>query len=150
MALEWTIDLGAQEPRKRAVVGAVAIGVGALGVLVVTPWLALTGFALIILSNSEVFLKQYYKITENGVERKCGLSTTAMEWEQIKSVREDSDGVKLSPFESSRRSDPFRGVYLRFSQNNREAVLAKIHEHFHGDPSILGGGLDGGGAGQAL
>ena len=150
MAIEWAIDLGAQEPRKRAVVGAVAICAGAVGMIALSPWLGLTGFLLIILSNSEVFLKQYYKVTEKGVERKCGLSNTVMEWAQIKSVREDDDGVKLSPFETIRRSDPFRGVYLRFSQNNREAVLAKIHEHFHGEPRILGRGLNGGRADEAL
>lgn len=150
MAIEWSIDLGALEPRKRAIVGAVAICVGAIGVVALTPWLGLTGFLLIILSNSEVFLKQYYKVTEKGVERKCGLSNTVMEWAQIKSIREYDDGVKLSPFETIQRSDPFRGVYLRFSQNNREAVLAKIHEHFHGESSILGTGPNGGGADEAL
>lgn len=150
MALEWSVDLGADEPRKRSIVGAVAIIVGIIGSLVFSPWYGLVGFSLVLGSTAELFLKQKYKVTDQGVERKCGLSSTVMEWEQVKSFCEDPEGVKLSPFGTPRRSDPFRGVYLRFGPNNRDSVLAKIHEHFNGDSRILGRGTSSGGAGETL
>lgn len=149
MALEWSVDLGTDEPRKRSIVASVALAVGAIGTMFLSPWLGVTGLVLVLLSNSEVFLKQHFRIDENGVRRRCGASVSAMEWAGIKSIREDDGGVKCSPFSQPMRSDPFRGVYLKFAEGNRNAVLATIHEHFHGDSGILGRGTDSGGGAEA-
>lgn len=149
--LEWRIDLGASEPKKKGIVLFAAFAVAAIGVLLPYSGLVygMVGFGLIVSSNAELFLPQIYKVSQSGVERKCGLSLSSMEWDQVKRVMVDESGVKCSPFTKSTRTEPFRGVYLRFA-NNRELVLAKIHEHFHGDPEFLGRGADSGGDPESL
>jgi hypothetical protein len=149
--LEWRIELGKDEPKKQGIVLGAAFGVAALGLLL--PYsgylYSMIGFGLVLASNAELFLPQVYRVSTTGVQRKCGLSDSQMTWEQIKRVVPDEWGVKCSPFTKMTRTEPFRGVYLRFA-NNRDAVLAKIHEHFNGDPKLLGGRIDHGTGGEPV
>jgi len=139
--LTWSVNIGRDEPQKRAIVLGSAFIVAAVGLFL--PFggamYALVGFALVTLSNAEVFLPQFYKIDDGGVERKCGLSVTAMAWDRIKRIVPDDVGIKFSPFEKPTRSDPFRGVYVRFA-DNRDEVLAKLSAHLDEYPELLGRG----------
>ncbi len=146
--MTWSVDIGREEPQKRAIVLGVAFCVAALGMFLPFggPMYALVGFGLVTLSNAEVFLPQVFKIDENGVERKCGLSVSAMTWDRVKRISTEEDGIKFSPFEKPTRSDPFRGVYVRFA-DNRDEVLAKLSAHLDEYPELLGrGALRGGGS----
>ncbi len=149
--LEWRVDLGKDEPKKQGIVLGAAFIVAALGLLL--PYsgylYGLIGFGLLLSSNAELFLPQVYRVSEAGVQRRCGLSDSQMAWDQIKRVIPDEWGVKCSPFTKTTRTEPFRGVYLRFA-NNRETVLAKIHEHFNGEPEFLGGRTDDGAGGEPV
>lgn len=147
--IRWSVRLGDSDPRKRYIVLLVACFAGIVGSII--PGLGfiygLIGFALVIVSSAELFFPIHYAVTNKKIESRCLLSISSMEWTQIKRTFEDSDGVKLSPFEKSHRMEPFRGVYIRFA-NNRELVLAKIREQLDDVKRTLEGGTDGGGSGH--
>lgn len=124
---------------------AIAALVAALGMVMYGQILySIIGVALLIGSTSELFFPQRYEITDKLVRCRSGLSNTELEWEAVKAVWSDEQGVKLSPLPHGARMESFRGVYLRFG-NNREAVLAKIANHWNGKPIFLGKGAHGGG-----
>ena len=93
---------------------------------------ALVGFFVIALATAEYWMPQKYKVDKTGASARCGLSVTAIEWEDIKRVIPDEKGVKLSPLSSDGRLSPFRGVYLRFA-DNEEVVLGRIQARMNND-----------------
>lgn len=149
--LVWSVDIGKQEPRKKFIVLGVMCLVGLAGLVFPGGNIAFSiiGMGLILASNPEVFLPIRYELTESSAKSRCFLSFTVVEWSQVKKMWEDEDGIKLSIFEKRSRLEAFRGVYLRYA-NNRDAVLAKISEHTHGDAAILERGIDGGGSNEPL
>src|SRR5437667_11530006 len=72
------------------------------------------------MGTADYLLPVRYSIDAAGAKSKCGISTTAIGWEQVKRVIEGPDGVKLSPLETSSRLAPFRGVFLREDGNLQE------------------------------
>jgi hypothetical protein len=85
------------------------------------------GFAAIAGATAEYWTPQKYKLDRNGATARCGISVTAITWSDVNEIFPDAGGVKLSPLSQESRLSPFRGVYLRFS-DNREEVLERI-EH---------------------
>ncbi|MCH7946016.1 MAG: hypothetical protein IIC73_08410 [Armatimonadetes bacterium] len=151
-SLEWTLRLDPETPRRRYTVLAIALMAGLAGLLLFNPLLSLIAFAVVVLSAAELFFPVKYRLDAQGARAKCGLSVTAVAWSDVKRVLPMPDGVRLSPLEKPSRLDEFRGVYLRFSDNEEE-VSGKIRTFWHGDPSTLDGGTDragdGGSADQA-
>ncbi len=128
--LEWEVNVGREEPKKRwAVLGAASIA-GLAGLLLLHhPLFALVGFIAIIVSSAEAILPLRYRLDSKGAGVKCGLSLTRIDWGSVRQVREDLRGVKLSPLADGNRLEPFRGVYLRYGKH-KEGILAKVREHW--------------------
>ncbi|MCH7905411.1 MAG: hypothetical protein IH944_12725 [Armatimonadetes bacterium] len=136
--LEWKICLGDADPKRRIVVLLFALAAGIVGTLLISFWLGLIGFAAILLSTSEMFLPLSYRLNARTARVKNGLSVTEIAWEDVKRVLPVSDGIKLSPLKNPSRLDAFRGVYLRFADNEDE-VSGKIRQFWNGDTNVLGG-----------
>ncbi len=151
-SLEWTLRLDPETPRRRYTVLAIALLAGLAGLLLFNPLLSVIAIAVVVLSAAELFFPVKYCLDGKGARAKCGLSVTALDWADVRRVLPMPDGVRLSPLEKPSRLDEFRGVYLRFSDNEEE-VSGKIRTFWHGDASTLDGGTDragdGGPAGQA-
>jgi hypothetical protein len=83
-----------------------------------------TGLSVVILlgSLSSFFLPTYYELDETKVKIKYFFSTREKEWSLFRSFYVDKNGILLSPFEKPSRLENFRGLYLRFDQNNDEVV----------------------------
>lgn len=125
--LEWKVFLGEQLQKKRVpVMFAIAIA-GVAGFLMVSWWGFFIGVGLVFASTAELWMPIQYKISEHEASARCGLSVSAIRWENVKRLIDTPEGIRLSPLEKSSRMDEFRGVYLRFS-GNRDEVLAKIAE----------------------
>lgn len=142
------MDLGQEHPRKRMILILVAVIAGLIGLV----WtrsipLSILGIVLILTSSGELLLPTHYKLDESGATSKCGANNTVLEWDRVVSAWVDEEGVKLSPLPKGARMEPFRGVYLRFA-NNQDAVLAKIAHHWNGDAVFLGRGNDPGSGGR--
>ncbi len=148
LPLVWRVDLGRKYPDKRVIVGLAAILAAGAGYFFIRgPLGILVGGGVMIASLGELFFPLKYRLDESGASVRCGFSTTAIRWENVKRLITMPDGVKLSPLEKSSRLDAFRGVYVRFSGNEAE-VLATIAKLTHGYGSHLDGRTEpsGGGA----
>ncbi|MCH8979386.1 MAG: hypothetical protein IH945_09130 [Armatimonadetes bacterium] len=146
-SLEWTLRLDPETPRRRYTVLAIALMAGAAGlVLFDSPLLSIIAVAAIVLSAAELFFPVKYRLDAQGARATCGLSVTAVAWSDVKRVLPMRDGLRLSPLEKPSRLEEFRGVYLRFSDNEEE-VSGKIRSFWHGDASTLDRGTDRAGDG---
>lgn len=130
--------MGRLHPQKRMVLLVAAAFAAMIGIV----WtrsipLSILGAVLIIASSGELLFPTHYVLDEKGATVKCGANTTILEWERVVSSWQDEEGIKLSPLPRGARMEPFRGVYLRFA-NNEDAILAKIAHHWNGDEGFLG------------
>ncbi|MBX3095728.1 MAG: hypothetical protein KF812_02590, partial [Fimbriimonadaceae bacterium] len=143
-ALEWSVNLGDVRPERRYVVIFFALFMLLAGVyLFRSIVLGLIGFVVVFAATLEMFVPVRYRIDESGVQSRNGISTTRIEWGDVKRTWEDGSGVYLSPLAQPSRLDQFRGVHLRFA-SNREAVLVKISDHLENDVESVVGGVDSG------
>ena len=147
-SLEWTFRLDPESPKRRIMVVTIALMAGLAGLMLNGPLLSLIGIVVVVLSAAELFFPVKYRLDGQGARAKCGLSVTALDWADVRRVLPMPDGVRLSPLEKPSRLDEFRGVYLRFSDNEEE-VSGKIRSFWHGDASTMDGGTDGAGDGGA-
>lgn len=145
--LRWVVRLSDKEPWKRYVVWAAAMGAAAAGWLWMGQILfALIGFCAVMASTAEFWLPIRNRLDARGAHVTVGLSTTSLEWDQVRRAILDDEGVKLSPLERGARLAPFRGVFVRFG-GHREAVLAKIGAYWGQDVQSVGERADRGGNG---
>lgn len=127
-ALTWEINLGRQQPSKRFIVLLAGLASGVFGLVFCGhPMFLVLGPLFVVGSLKEVLFAQIHRLDSKGASVRCGLSHTAIEWENVRRVVESAEGVLLSPLAAPSRLDAFRGVYLRYV-GNREDVLAKIRE----------------------
>ena len=138
-ALSWSVALWKRDPAKLLVIASIASGAGVLGLIALkSPFGFGLGFIMIALATADFWLPIHHRLDGRGATRKVGLSVSTIEWSAIVQVREQQDGVKLSPLESaSSRLEAFRGVYLRFD-GNREQVMERIRREVGSECKISG------------
>lgn len=93
------------------------------------PLFALAAGLLVALSTAEFLLPIHYRITDAGIEMRNGLSLRRMAWSQVRTCYRDPRGVKVSPLARRSRLEAFRGIYLRFDDDNEESILRAITGH---------------------
>lgn len=137
--LVWSVKLWRRDPAKLLAIASIACVAGLMGLIALkTPVGLMLGVAMIALGTADFWLPIHHRLDAVGATRKVGLSVSTIGWSSILQVREDSDGVKLSPLDSAgSRLEPFRGVYLRF-EGNREAVLERIRKQVGSECKISG------------
>ncbi len=134
MALElplcWSVHLASGEGRKKAACAVLVILCAAAAAFFV-----LQGFfpALIIAfvltaSVSDFLFPVHFKISAETASSRSLFSHQIIRWSDVKAAYILEKGVKLSPFARKSRLEPFRGVFLRFSDNSslREQVIEAI------------------------
>lgn len=75
---------------------------------------------------SEFFLPTEYGIDEEKVWKKIGPVKITKKWDLLRSFYTDKNGILLSPFSRPTRLDSFRGIYLRFSKDNKEEIVEMV------------------------
>ena len=124
--LRWTVHMAKKEPKKAAVVIAVAMVGGLFGIaLIGSVWMFPLGALVILLGTADFLLPVHFELSEKGASRRCGISVSTIPWERVKRVVEGEDGVKVSPLAKSSRLAPFRGVFL-LSDGNKQEILSSI------------------------
>ena len=129
--LAWSSHPLAQEPRGRSVVLGVVIGAVSLASALAFQGLGYGLISLVVLtgSMSRYFLPTRYRLDAVGVRASHLGRSRTQAWEQIRRAEPRRDGVFLSPFPRPSRLDSFRGIYLRFHDNQdevREFVQAHV------------------------
>lgn len=110
-------------PRSLLCVAAFFAACAAVGAAFGGAGYALLAAVLLAVSLGRYFVATVYTLDGRGITvRFLGQSRT-VGWDRVKRVCEGPRGVFLSPFERPSRLDPFRGVFLRFSNGNGEKVV---------------------------
>ena len=129
--------LSDRAPQKRIVAIVCILAAIPIGILITgQPIPGILGSLMVFGATAEFLLPVTFSVSENGASRKCGLSVSSITWQDVKRVILDEGGIKLSPLENSTRMAPFRGVYLRF-QNNQEELLNIIKRYWEHDVGFL-------------
>lgn len=137
--LEWTVRLWKSNPQRLWVIVLAAVLAGAFGLLALKhPFGALVGIALIALSTADFWMPVKFKLDHQEARRTVGTSISAIAWTDVRQVREDDLGAKLSPLSNpDSRLEPFRGIYLRFD-GNRDVVMERIRKEVGEECKISG------------
>jgi len=126
-AFRWRVRPSDKAPQRVAVIVAVAVLAFLAGTIVFRNlYLGVVGFAIIFGSTAEFWLGTSFSVDEERATVRTGLSVTAIAWSDVKRVIKDSGGIKLSPLAKSGTMDAFRGVYLRYGDNNRECIEGAV------------------------
>lgn len=144
----WQVRLGDRMPEKRLPVIVFALATAVVAYAIGFYLGILLGPIVVFMSTAELFLPIKYRIDQEQVSSKIGVSLTAMRWENVRRTIPVEGGIRLSPLESPSRLDAFRGVLLRFS-GNEDAVLVKIAELTQRDGRTLDGTADSRGGDEA-
>jgi len=83
---------------------------------------------LLLGSLSSFYLPTTYSIDDKGVGSKRILHKRKIEWDRVRSISDEENGVFLSPFPVKSRLENFRGIFLPY-RGNRDEILELISEH---------------------
>ena len=126
--LAWRVHRLRDEPQK---IGLVALGYGIafafwrlafpypLGLFL--PVVALTG------AMAEYLFPVHYRLTNKSAYCSCGPAIKLeVAWSDIRRATRGKDGIYLSTLKIPSRLDSFRGIRLRFSQDNEQEVRETV------------------------
>jgi hypothetical protein len=82
---------------------------------------------ILFVSLSSFFLPTTYRLNEEGVAIRKPFYRITRDWETVRRVTADKNGIFLSPFKKRTRMENYRGVFL-ISKENADQVLAFIRE----------------------
>jgi hypothetical protein len=131
-SLTWTIWHHKREPRKVCTV-ILALGITALGAFFVfhNIIVSLVAMALVFGAVADKLLPLTYQLEPEHVTVKLGkIEWLEMAWNDVKSVYETSDGIKLSVFSTPKlaRLEHVRGILLLFPDSKREEIAKYIQQ----------------------
>ncbi|MBI1755519.1 MAG: hypothetical protein HYR64_00240 [Fimbriimonas ginsengisoli] len=139
-ALSWRVRLSEREPRKALVVVAAAFVTLCAGAFWLRqPLVGVVGAVVVLGATAEFLVGASYRLDLSGATSACLLSVSTIEWKDVRRAIVELDGLRLSPLETPGRRESFRGVFLRYGAENREAVIGaarrwggpnvRFHEH---------------------
>ena len=120
--LEWRVDFGAERPGHRMLVLAIAFGAAYIGLQLGGLLLSVIGFLVVFASTAELFLPLKYKLDESGAQVRCGISVTAVSWDNVK---------RLIPLRAKYASSGMATQALwteDLTDQEAEALMAKLEE----------------------
>lgn len=137
--LAWTVRLWKDNPGRLGVIALTALVAAVAGLLALGhPLGALIGFAMIAFSTADYWMPVHFRLDHKEARRQLGPSVSSIAWTDVRQVREDEVGAKLSPLPNPEsRLEPFRGIYLRFS-GNRDEVMERIRKEVGEECKISG------------
>lgn len=127
-SLSWSVHLLRRQPRRARRLALALTGVFVLSLCVFHSfWLALLPAAAVLLSLSEFVFPVRYVLTSQSATARYGLTSLEIRWADVRHAYLTDEGVKLSPLRAKNsRFESLRGVYLRFDEGNRQAVIAAV------------------------
>jgi len=77
---------------------------------------------LLMSSLADFLFPVRYEITEQGASSKTLLARTSVTWDRVRKYYLDDHGIKLSTLPRPGRLEAYRGLYLRFGDNQEEVM----------------------------
>ena len=96
------------------------------------PFLAIVSFVVLFLSLSSFFFPTKYRFYPDRLEVRTLTRKYTRSWNYFKSFHVSDKGVLLSPFEGRSRLERFRGIFLMFEEDVRDAVLEYLRRKIGG------------------
>lgn len=129
-SLSWSVHLLRRRPGQLARVGAALLGVFIVSLcLFHSFWLALLPVMAVLFSLSEFVFPIHYTLTPQVASARYGPTALEIRWADVRHAYLTDEGIKLSPLRvKNTRFEPLRGVFLRFDETNREAVIAAVRQ----------------------
>lgn len=129
-SLSWSVHLLRRRPERLARIGAALLGVFIASLcLFHSFWLALLPVAAVLFSLSEFVFPIHYTLTAQGASARYGPTALEIRWADVRHAYLTEEGIKLSPLRvKNSRFEPLRGVFLRFDDTNRDAVIAAVRQ----------------------
>lgn len=126
--LSWSVYLMTRQPKRPAQLGAILLAVFGLGLCVFhSLWLSLIPMLALLFSLSEFVFPVRYTLTPQSAAARHGLTILEIRWPDVRHAYLADDGIKLSPLQTrNSRFESLRGVFLRFDDGNRDAVIAAV------------------------
>ena len=126
--VSWSVHLSAGQPKRQAQIGLVLLAVFVLGIALFRSfWLGFLPTLALLFSLSEYVFPIRYTLTAQSASVRCGLSLLEIRWTDVRHAYLTDDGIKLSPLSAKNsRFESLRGVFLRFSSDNRGAVVTAV------------------------
>ena len=126
--LSWSVHLIRRQPSSLPRIASALMGVLVLSLcLFHSFWLALLPPLAVLFSLSEFVFPLRYTLTAQSASVHYGLTALEIRWADVRHAYLTEEGVKLSPLAAKNsRFEPLRGVFLRFDETNREAVIAAV------------------------
>jgi hypothetical protein len=118
--LEWEVHLARKYPWKTIISLIIIAYVGLLGYYIVSTICGIAAALIIGLYISDFLLPVKYKITSEKATSKSILFSHEVEWTKVVRCTKDRMGVKLSSVKKGSVLESFRGVYLRYNENNED------------------------------
>jgi hypothetical protein len=106
----------------------IVAGAGAAGVGFRSQVAGIIAFALLLGSVSDYLFPVRYRLNREGVEARGLLFLRRMKWSEVRQVRREAMGVKLSSLARPSRLEAYRGIYLWFEGNEPEVMAAIAHQ----------------------
>lgn len=89
--------------------------------------MGLSAVGVLVAATGDYFFPVTFTLTREKATSRCLFARQELEWKKVKRVLLAQDGVKLSPLGFTSRLEAFRGVFLRFN-NNQDEVLQAIEQ----------------------
>lgn len=130
--MKWEVFPAKKTPKKFIFFLIFVIFVSLLFGISFGPFFGILALLVLLGSNANFFTKTKYEITDEKILVKRPFYEIKKDWEWVKRVEVDKNGIFLSPFEKRTWLDPFRGIFL-MCDNPREVYnelkgMGKIKE----------------------
>lgn len=124
------MHLSAGQPQRQAQIGLVLLAVFVLGMALFRSfWLSLLPMLALLFSLSEYVFPIRYTLTAQSASARCGLSVLEIRWADVRHAYLADEGIKLSPLTAKNSHfEGLRGVFLRFSNDNQDAVIDAVRQ----------------------
>lgn len=135
VVLSWTVHLARENPMKvlasagviLATVTAAFYAIGLAG--------AVAAVFIMLSTLADFLFPVTYILNMEGAEARMLFKKAVISWSNVKRCYVDDTGVKLSPLDRATRLEAFRGVYLRFCNNEEQVVntVKSLREECNGN-----------------
>ena len=122
VVLTWVVHLAREYPAKLFYSLGAIILASTAGYYVLSVFGAIATALVMFASAADFLLPVRYIITNDSVKCRMFLKRTEIHWKDVKRCYIDDHGIKLSTLSRRSRLEAFRGVYLRFADNQEQVI----------------------------
>ncbi len=111
-SIKWEVLPAKENPKKLIFFVIFLIFISLIFAFAFGPFFGIFSLLVLFFSNINFFIKTKYEIKEDKIIIKKPFYEISKNWEWVKRIEVDKNGIFFSPFEKKSWLDPFRGIFL--------------------------------------